>query len=967
MRAPAADGGVLRFRPVSAILVLPRTAVRAALVALCLCLFFVGAAAAADTGSISGAVFDRTGTPIPQVTIKVAGAGLPIGRTVITDSNGVYRVEYLTPGRYQIDATKAGEGDARTTVVVSVGRDTQADLLLGLAVSEEVSVSATAPTVDVRSTEVSFNVSAETLNSLPLDRTYRGLFQLIPGVADNRSSIGPAAGGTRQSNTYLIDGANITNPSFGYLGTEINELDIVEVNLKRAGINAEFGRTAGSVTNAVSRSGTNQFVGLARIDWLSSDLVNAYKLPGDLLNAGVKPGTFRDPVLTTELQPAVGVGGPIVRDHVFFYGSARYFKEVKWERVNKAGTAMPDESRSGRELFGKISATPNPRHQLTASYRHRPNTVENAGINSDYAPSVALTSDNGSGVATAEWTTFFSPTRTLDVRYLYSKETNEDVPVNDLGLLPTFNPAQLAAMGQYSDPAQANLIVGGNQYSNTQNYRRNEIRATFSQSLDLARTSHTIKAGFGFERGEEEFNRLANGWGQIVNVTQGTIPALRARYYTPQAAQIGIGDTHSIFVQDEIVTTSRVSATAGVLFNRDQFSQDVDGSHGCPAALALSGGAAIFASHGDRCDFLRFGFGDEIQPRLGVSFQPRPKAGDKTYVNWGRYYGLDQKSSGRSLAPNRIFQTQTIFDLNGTVLSSAPLASTTGKLIDPDIEPTYTDEIVVGYATPFANDYSVDVFFMSRSLYNVIEDLPSRLSGTSQTSGPYVAANLPCDRFDACRNAEAKRTYRAATIDVRRRLTRGLATDVSYTWSRFEGNFDLDYSTAAAVFNTSSFIQDGPGAYVEDPNRFGPLFEDRPHVLKVFASYAATSRLMTSAYFRVQSGAPWAARGRDAAGAVLNYLEPAGSHRNPAWSNLDLMSSYRLPLSARADLTFEARLLNVFNNQTRLSTDAQKYLDLTTTSTPPYIAPYAQPNPFFGTGNSFAPPRRLYFAVSAGF
>ena len=126
-------------------------------------------------------------------------------------------------------------------------------------------------------------------------------------------------------------------------------------------------------------------------------------------------------------------------------------------------------------------------------------------------------------------------------------------------------------------------------------------------------------------------------------------------------------------------------------------------------------------------------------------------------------------------------------------------------------------------------------------------------------------------------------------------------SDISYTWSRFEGNFDLDYSTVA-VFNTSSFIQDGPGTNVEDPNRFGPLFEDRPHVFKVFTSYAVTSQGDAAGYLRVQSGTPWAARGRDWAGAVLNYLEPAGSHRNPTWTNLDLMARYRLPLNASASV-----------------------------------------------------------------
>jgi hypothetical protein len=74
-----------------------------------------------------------------------------------------------------------------------------------------------------------------------------------------------------------------------------------------------------------------------------------------------------------------------------------------------------------------------------------------------------------------------------------------------------------------------------------------------------------------------------------------------------------------------------------------------------------------------------------------------------------------------------------------------------------------------------------------------------------------------------------------------------------------------------------------------------------------------------------------------------------------------------VPTRGRATLSVEARLLNVFDNQTRLSTDAQQFLDLRTVSTPPYFSPYLQANPFFSTGNQFAPPRRLYLAALLGF
>jgi hypothetical protein len=919
---------------------------------------------AADTGTISGAIFDKGGQPIADATVKISGETLPAGRTVQSGANGLYQFQYLTPGDYVVEIDVAGVGRSTRAARVEVGRDTQVDFLLGLSLQEEVTVSAS-PIVDIRSAEVSFNFRDDTLNSLPLERTYRGLFQLIPGVPDNRSPVGPAAGGSRQDNLYLIDGANITSPAFGYLSTEINELDIAEVNIKRGGISAEFGRTAGTVVNAVSRSGSNRFSGVGRVDWLSEHMVGDYKLPDDLAAAGVKPGTFRDPLLTTQMMPAVGIGGPILQNRMFFYASARHSRETKWDRVNKVGTPLPDEVRTGPEFFGKLNFTPAQQHQLTGSYRHRPNSVQNAGTGADFAPTVASETDNSSGVATAEWATFVGSNQSVNVRYLSMKEKNEDTPITDLGYLPTFNPRNLAAMGQYSDPLQANVTVGGGAYANVQNYKRHEVRATFTQFFDVSKTSHALKAGFGYEFAEELFNRTANGWGLIANITQGDVPALRARYYAPQSPQLGRTHTYALFVQDDITIAARTSVNLGLLVNRDEMTQHLDGSGGCPAVL-LQGGSAVYESRGDTCAFLRFGFAQEIQPRVGLSYQLREGKGDKAYAHWGRYYNLDQKSSARSLAPRRIFQTQTVFDLAGNVLSSGPLASTSGKLIDPDIEPIYSDEVLAGYASPIAAGFSLDVFFMSRTMNNFIEDLPSRISGPAQDAGPYVAANLPCSRFAACQAANASRTYRAFTVDLRRRFADRWMGDVNYTWSRFEGNFDLDYSTVA-VFNTSSFIQDAPGTYVEDPNRFGPLFEDRPHVLKIFGSYEVTPRVSAAGYLRVQSGTPWAARGRDWPGVSLNYLEPAGSHRNPAWTNLDLMASYRLPLNFSGNVTLEARLLNVFDNQEQLSTDALQYLDLQTRPTPPYFNPYQQPNPFFGMGNAFAPPRRLHLAAIVTF
>lgn len=911
---------------------------------------------AGETGSISGVVKDSQGGVLPGATLRVSGPLLPAGRDVTTTETGVYLFLRLLPGLYRVEASLTGRGTARREVEVWVDKDTQVDIVLSPTVTEEVTVTAESPLVDLKSTEVNFNFTEQVIQSLPLERSYRGLFQLIPGVADNRSTVGPSAGGSRQDNTYLIDGVNITNPGFGYLSTEVNQLDIAEFNIKRGAITAEFGRSAGFVANAVSKSGTNEVGGAALFAWTPEGFISDFK-----------DNAFRDPLVTTLVSPSLGVGGPFIKNKLFWYGSARYFRETKWDRTNKFDEALPDEERTGHELYGKITATPNQKHLLNVSFRDRPNDVENASLGSSTALSRSTTDNNASRVATAAWTFFATDRTLLEVKYLYLEENNETEPDTDLGYLRApFNASDPARMGQYTDPARANLVTGGFEYSARVNYTRHEVKATFSQYLDIGKTGHQLKVGGGYEFGEEDFFRLANGWGQISRITVAGQPRLRARYYFEQPPQLGQGRTWSIFAQDTMTVSSRLTLNLGVLLNKDEFAQEIAGSGGCGTVntpTRQASGAAVFESKEDRCTFIRFGFGDEIQPRLGFNFNVREGKGDKLYANYGRYYNMDQKSSGRSLAPRRIFQREAQYDANtGVLISDVPRASTTGKLIDPDLEPTYNDEWLGGYATPIGQDWSVDLFYAYRNTENFIEDVPSRLPD----SGPYAAANLPCNVFDSCRGIEAKRKYQAFTVEVNRRMKDKWSLNTSYAWSRLEGNFDLDYSSA--VFNTSSFIQDGPGTNIQEAGREGVLREDRPHVFKLFANYQPVSSLTLGGYLRVQSGTPWNARAQDTqGGAALFYLEPAGAHRNPTWTNFDLLAAYRRKLTGRASLTLEGRVLNVFNSQTRISTDAVQFLDLNRLAAPPFIAPGRQANPFFGTGNSFAPPRRFVVAALLNF
>jgi len=917
----------------------------------------LGAAAhAGETGSISGVIKDAQGGVLPGVTVRVSGPLLPAGREAVTTASGNYLFLRLLPGVYKVEAGMAGLGKTARELRVYVDVDAQVDLVLSPTATEEVTVVAQAEAVDLKKAEVNFNYTADTTKNLPLGRSYSGLFQLIPGVAQNNSSIGPAAGGSRQDNTYLMDGVNITNPGFGYLETEINELDIAEFNVKRGAISAEFGRAAGIVTNAVSRSGTNVLSGSARILYQPLSFMSK---PEDPAFGVVRTDTF---------NPALGLGGPIVKDKVFFYASAQYYRTNQPDRVNKFGTPLPDRLNSGEEYYGKVTSTPTPKHLLAASYRYRPSDTEGGSVGSSSSPSVATTDQVRAQIATAAWSFFATSRTTIDLKYLYMKDKTSGDPVTTLGYLPTWDNNNLSAMGQYTDPTQSNLVVGGNEYTNRQNYRRNEIKGSVSQYFDLGRTGHQLKAGVGYTFGEEDLNRLTNGWGSISRITA-TVPYYRARYYFEQPSQIGQGRTWSLFIQDTMTVGSRLTLNLGLLTNSDAYAQDLPGSNGCPApantTTGVGSGAAVFESDGDRCTFVKFGFGDELQPRLGLNFNVRPGKGDKVYANWGRYYNMDQQSSARSLAPRRIYQREARYAVaTGALISDLPRASTTGKLIDPDLKPTYNDEWLAGYATPIAGNWSADLFYLHRNTKNFIEDVPSVMPDT----GPYAAANLPCALFESCRGANAERKYQAVTVEVNRRFADKWSTNVSYTWSQFEGNFDLDYGGEIAVFNTSSFIQDGPGTNVQEEFRYGPLRQDRPHVFKVFANWEPIANLMLGGYLRVQSGTPWNARGQDTqGGSALYYLEPAGSQRNPTWTNFDFLASYRFKLSQRSGLTVEARALNLFDSQTQTSTDSVKYTDTKTLPVPPYIAPGTIPNAFYGTANGYAGGRRIILAARLDF
>jgi len=917
---------------------------------------------AQTTGSVSGVVRNKDGGPLPGVTVTIAGPLMPRGQTTTTLSDGSFKFQALLPGVYHVTAELPGMGRFEQDVVVALGKDTEVYPTIGMTATEQVRVTAELPLVDTKATDISIVTPKETIEKLPLARTFTGTFQLAPGVAENNATTGSLnAGGGRQDNTYLYDGVTIGNPFFGDLFQDFAELDLQEVAITRGGVTAEFGRTGGFIVNGVTKSGTNDVHGEARLEY--------------------QPASFaaksKDRNITSQFEkfrPGVDVGAPIWRDHLFFYGSVNLLRQTEQDRVNTLG-AVPDSDTHINEFFGKLTGNPAPNHLVNASFRYRGITATNADIGNFTAPSAGDKPKTIDRVIVGSWFWTINPKLSLEARFNHNEDNNSVTPNTPIPFKAApFNAAAPYLSGSFITGhsttngkdyifAPANDLgqrIGGSDLAqNDQDFFRDEYRLQGSYLANFLGASHDIRAGFTLSNNREDLVRAADGWGTITITDSSNCgpvaarPCYRARN-TPPFEQISRAKTYGAFLQDQM-TWSHLTVNLGVLVNEDYFIPNDDGAFTFvrgdfktpgnasaipPCSTAPAGAPAC--TYTSRVDIP---WSKQWQPRIGISYEIDPKAHDKVYVNAARYDNMDNQSLARSAAPFRALRVDDYINLTtGALIKEVVRANQTNKLVIPNIDPTYTDELITGYARPLGDGWSAELWGMYRKSTDIIEDFTATGDGSNFRYG-----NIPADR-----------RYRAATLEVRKAYGSNWTVDASYTLSRLDGNWDLDTS-GNAIFYSSSYIGDGPGLFPTDPNHEGILQGDRTHIAKLFGTYTLPTKTILGGYLRFQSGRPWEARGRDPVNdTTLMPIEPAGSRRTSSWTNFDLLVAQNVPVGP-ANLRLEARLLNAFNTQPALTVD-QAWCKASPCDSIVGI-PASNLNPLFGTPTTYAPARR--FILSA--
>jgi hypothetical protein len=315
----------------------PLTAVRnRRIVTTLLCTLVVCSAAFAQsvnytTGSINGTVRDTAGAGLPGVTVTATRLSTGLIRTTYTDKDGGYEFTLLPPGDYKVVAELPGLGTAeapRTTVLL--GTTTRTDLRLAPQVTEAMTVSGTAPVIDTQSSAMTQVVTNQQIDTLPLlGRDFRSLALLTPGVTTGSydTSAITANGARPLSTDYNIDGASSNNDFYGQQtgGSRppftFSQAAIQEFQVIRTEYDAEYGRGVGAVVNAITKSGTNDFHGTL----FYYDRLKSWAASRDTsVNADIGGTTYKLPISDSFLaktvkQPGFVLGGPIVKDKLFFF------------------------------------------------------------------------------------------------------------------------------------------------------------------------------------------------------------------------------------------------------------------------------------------------------------------------------------------------------------------------------------------------------------------------------------------------------------------------------------------------------------------------------------------------------------------------------------------------------------------------------------------------------------------------
>jgi len=320
--------------------------------AACLVLMTTGLAfaQATSTSTINGRILDQGEAVLPGVTVTATNANTGVVRTTVSNGEGIYSMPGLEPGVYDVKTELTGFAPAtRDRVTLAVNTTITIDFALRLAgVEEALTVTGEAPLIETTQSKVASSIEATELQNLPMiARTVSGMLELLPGAAPvaelhrTKANVGTVSyGGSSGANVIpTVDGADNRDNHYGGPLMSFSTESLEQFQLATSQFTAADGRTGGAAVTMITKSGTNVFHGSAFV--FERDRKLTAKDYFTKQSNGEKVPFSRQ-------QFGGSIGGPIVRNRVFFFGAIEQWLE-------DTGLVVPDNQYN--ELQVLVNAT----------------------------------------------------------------------------------------------------------------------------------------------------------------------------------------------------------------------------------------------------------------------------------------------------------------------------------------------------------------------------------------------------------------------------------------------------------------------------------------------------------------------------------------------------------------------------------------------------------------------------------
>ncbi|MBI1875733.1 MAG: TonB-dependent receptor [Acidobacteria bacterium] len=678
-----------------------------------------------STGAITGRAVDTSGGALPGVAVSIASPQMIGGaRSTVTDDQGVYRFTLLPAGAYSVTFTLPGFNTLNIEGVnLAAGATMTINGKLEVATLQEtVTVTSQAPTIDLESSKVAVHWDQQKLDDIPYSRSLTGLIMLIPGLYATNYDVGGSSFGTGSgpaARTYGRAGGGVVSydgmiwdQTYGDFGT----YEEAQVTTAAKGADA---MNPGLTMNLVVKSGSNMFRGLGSVNYQSGDFQSQNITP-ELLTRGYAPGDNK----FTKYQDYYGeVGGPILKDKLWFYASYR---------DASSGNYIPGfirlADRSQVEFYTKLQdPTGKITYQLTRNNKFE--GMFQAGRKwqpyrtaSRFVPLEATQNQDSYSLVgpSFKWLSILSPRATFDASLQRGGYWWPDVP---------WTP----------DVRKTDLTTGATRgafLETDRTPRRWQYGGTFVYFADLWGRNHELKAGYLGWRNMQETENLGYPNQQIYRYRSVAADASgtcnEANNYDgcfSRADSVQVFDYpnltasgewyHSAYITDKMTVTRQFTFNVGLRYDRYSSFLPEQGNPGSGPFATRN----IVEYKGED----NYPIYSTFVPRVSAVYDLTGEGRVALRASYGRYVGGSSGASANpgpsasDVNPNAII-TRTYSNWNGSipyVPVPANLTSTTGGgtslSIDRDLKGPYVDEFTAGLDLGLSRVLTIQFNYVKKS------------------------------------------------------------------------------------------------------------------------------------------------------------------------------------------------------------------------------------------------------------